>query len=328
MKSCDEGFFTPRAPSCLPRWQFLPPRRAVAQQATTLTISSRTLEVENFLRQGRQLELQRRWGEALVTHYEDALRLYPDEQSLERRFESARLHYDLGRRYADRSFCRSLTQLSPQQALDLYAGRAGEDPDALRRGAQLAATWWPAGPATSRWRWASRSSAEQNIPARDWPAIEPFRRGGPQDAGRADRGNPPGRLRRRGGGRRAGPATPRDRARPRRSSSASAGRPTAWIRIPPTSPRTSSARSIRRSRGISSAWGSSSRRRGASWSWCGSSAAAPPKRPASTPRDRILAIDGRSVKEVPPDQAANLLQGREGTTVALSVAAAGRPAAR
>ena len=76
--------------------------RRFAQQATTIAISSRTLQIEDLLQHGRQLEMQRRWGEA-VTHYEDALRLFPAEGSLERRFESARLHYDLGRRYADRS---------------------------------------------------------------------------------------------------------------------------------------------------------------------------------------------------------------------------------
>ena len=146
---------------------------AVAQQATTLTISSRTLEVENFLRQGRQLELQRRWGEA-VTYYEDALRLYPDEQSLERRFESARLHYDLGRRYADRSFCRSLTELSPQQALDLYAGvllkiqtHYVEEPNWR----DLVAC----GASDFEMALSEPVFSQQNIPARDWPAIEPFR---------------------------------------------------------------------------------------------------------------------------------------------------------
>ena len=94
---------------------------AVAQQDMTLTISSRTLEVENFLRQGRQLEFSG-GGAKRSRATKTPCGFTPDEQSLERRFESARLHYDLGRRYADRSFCRSLTELSPQQALDLYAG--------------------------------------------------------------------------------------------------------------------------------------------------------------------------------------------------------------
>ena len=40
-----------------------------------------------------------------------------------------------------------------------------------------------------------------------------------------------------------------------------------------------------------------------------------------------MAVDGRPVKEMPTDQAANLLQGREGTTVTLTLAAAGPGAA-
>lgn len=76
--------------------------------------------VNDLLRRGFQLESESRWGEAL-THYEDALRSFPGERSFERRYEYARLHYDLGRRYADRSFLRASDQLSRDAALDLYA---------------------------------------------------------------------------------------------------------------------------------------------------------------------------------------------------------------
>jgi carboxyl-terminal processing protease len=41
--------------------------------------------------------------------------------------------------------------------------------------------------------------------------------------------------------------------------------------------------------------------------------------------DRILAVDGRAAKAMQIDQAANLLQGREGTTASLVVAAPGQP---
>ena len=40
--------------------------------------------------------------------------------------------------------------------------------------------------------------------------------------------------------------------------------------------------------------------------------------------DRILAVDGASTKDLPTEQAANMLQGEEGTTVTLTVAAAGQ----
>ncbi len=76
--------------------------------------------VAELLRRGYQLESERRWGDAL-THYEDAIRSHPGEASFERRYEFARLHYDLGRRYADRSFLRASDALSREQALDLYS---------------------------------------------------------------------------------------------------------------------------------------------------------------------------------------------------------------
>jgi len=93
---------------------------ALAQQGTTLAMSNRPADIADALQRGRQLEVERRWGDAL-THYEDALRLYPGESSLQRRFDFTRLHYDLGRRYADRSFCEAATTLPLGRALDLYS---------------------------------------------------------------------------------------------------------------------------------------------------------------------------------------------------------------
>jgi carboxyl-terminal processing protease len=93
---------------------------ALAQQGTTIAISTGTGGVADLLQRGNDLEAGRRWGEAL-THYEDALRLFPGEASLQRRFEIARLHYDLQRRYADGSFLGEVAGLPPQEALDLYA---------------------------------------------------------------------------------------------------------------------------------------------------------------------------------------------------------------
>ena len=69
-----------------------------------INISDPRGDVAELLRGGQQLEQQRRWGEAL-THYEDAIRQYPHDAVLQQRFDAARLHYDLERRYTDRSFC-------------------------------------------------------------------------------------------------------------------------------------------------------------------------------------------------------------------------------
>ena len=95
---------------------------ALAQQGTTISIvgSPRPVGLSDVLQRGRRLESERRWGEAL-THYEESLRQYPGEGGLQQRFDAMRLHYDLGRRYADRSFCDSLSQLPAAKALELYA---------------------------------------------------------------------------------------------------------------------------------------------------------------------------------------------------------------
>jgi carboxyl-terminal processing protease len=77
-------------------------------------------EVYDYLRRGQALEGERRWGEA-VAYYEEALRQFPDDGSLKRRFDLARLHCDVARRYADRSFRQGLAQLSYASALDAYA---------------------------------------------------------------------------------------------------------------------------------------------------------------------------------------------------------------
>jgi carboxyl-terminal processing protease len=93
---------------------------AVAQQTTTISISVGADEVADLLRRGQDLESQRRWSEAL-SHYEDAIRQYPGESDLRRHFEVSRLHYELQRRYADRSFLGSVVSLPSDEALDLYA---------------------------------------------------------------------------------------------------------------------------------------------------------------------------------------------------------------
>ncbi len=119
----------------MPRWVLQTGRRAlpvlailllalvsaavVAQSTTTISIVSDPTEVDRLLEQGYRLERKGRWGEAL-SHYEEALRQYPDERSLRRRFEHVRVHYDLGRRLADRSFNEAVARLPLDRALALY----------------------------------------------------------------------------------------------------------------------------------------------------------------------------------------------------------------
>ncbi|MHB1037398.1 MAG: S41 family peptidase [Pirellulales bacterium] len=84
-----------------------------------VTTASTTSDLDDTLRRGQQLEGERRWGEAL-SHYEDALRRHPDAQNLERRAQVAKIHYDLARRYADSSFRETLGRMGHREALDLY----------------------------------------------------------------------------------------------------------------------------------------------------------------------------------------------------------------
>jgi carboxyl-terminal processing protease len=73
-----------------------------------------------ILLRGQKFETQRRWGEALSL-YEDAYRSNPAFPGLNSRIDLARIHYDLDRRYADGSFRRSLSQLDETRALELYS---------------------------------------------------------------------------------------------------------------------------------------------------------------------------------------------------------------
>ena len=68
---------------------------------------------------GQKFEQERRWGDAL-TLYEDALRHRPGDPALGPRHEVAKIHYDLARRYNDSQFPRSLANLKERDVAALY----------------------------------------------------------------------------------------------------------------------------------------------------------------------------------------------------------------
>ena len=72
-----------------------------------------------LLQQGAYLEKQQKWGEAL-SHYEDAIKRFPHDETLQGHQDLARIHYDLDRRYDDRSYRATMEALSTQQANELY----------------------------------------------------------------------------------------------------------------------------------------------------------------------------------------------------------------
>jgi len=100
--------------------QLLPVPAAPASGASASSAVAVPAIDPDILVRGQRFEQQRRWGEALSL-YEDAYRSNPAATVLNERIDLARIHYDLGRRYADASFRRSLTQLDESRALDLYA---------------------------------------------------------------------------------------------------------------------------------------------------------------------------------------------------------------
>ena len=73
-----------------------------------------------ILQIGVELEKQRKWIEA-IQHYETASRCLPEQSEIRRRLLISRLHHDVARRSADTAIREMLTNVSEQDALELYA---------------------------------------------------------------------------------------------------------------------------------------------------------------------------------------------------------------
>ncbi|MFN6301146.1 MAG: S41 family peptidase [Planctomycetota bacterium] len=78
-----------------------------------------TLQADEVLRVGKGLEQQRRWQEA-IQHYEKSLKSLPLNKQITERMQISRVHLDVTRRYADRSFIESVERSTPAQALEVY----------------------------------------------------------------------------------------------------------------------------------------------------------------------------------------------------------------
>jgi len=86
---------------------------------TKLVDAAERVPVDEVLAEGLQLEQQRRWTDA-VRHYESSLRTWEKEPRITQRLLIARLHFDIDRRYEDKSYLDSLSAIPTPQALDLY----------------------------------------------------------------------------------------------------------------------------------------------------------------------------------------------------------------
>ena len=74
----------------------------------------------DILSDGLELEGEAKWGEALSL-YQRALRESPDNANLQQRRTIVRLHFDLERRYSDRSFLASVTNTTNSKTLEVYS---------------------------------------------------------------------------------------------------------------------------------------------------------------------------------------------------------------
>lgn len=97
---------------------------AIAGNSTTVaqdvTSQPSIADIDVVLQNGRTLENEGRWGEAL-TVYQSALKTAPENELLKTRRAVSRIHYDLKRRYSDSSFVRTVDHCDNTKASNAYA---------------------------------------------------------------------------------------------------------------------------------------------------------------------------------------------------------------
>jgi carboxyl-terminal processing protease len=85
--------------------------------------SSRTAQVPTSLPQainsGVDLEVSKKWIDA-ITHYEKAIKLFPDNKDLELGLRRSKIQFSIERRYTDNTFHKSLLTMQRQEALALF----------------------------------------------------------------------------------------------------------------------------------------------------------------------------------------------------------------
>ncbi len=88
-------------------------------EIVSISADAHSMAAADLLDQGRTLEQEHRWGDALAL-YEEAVRKHPEDKNLSERFNVARLHFGVQRRYVDRSFLKTVSTLDPAEAHQLY----------------------------------------------------------------------------------------------------------------------------------------------------------------------------------------------------------------
>ncbi len=75
--------------------------------------------VRELAQNGAELERSHKWLEA-IEHYEHALKAWPDNKELEYGLRRSKIHFSVERRYTDQSFLKSLKSLPRTEALALF----------------------------------------------------------------------------------------------------------------------------------------------------------------------------------------------------------------
>jgi carboxyl-terminal processing protease len=92
---------------------------SIAGTSESTPSEAREREDVSVLQVGRQLESEKRWHEAIL-FYEKAIRRDAGNSEVNNRLQTARVHFDVVRRYSDRSFIDTVKRSTPSEALDVY----------------------------------------------------------------------------------------------------------------------------------------------------------------------------------------------------------------
>ncbi len=111
---------TPRRPSLLAWAPVLFSLLLVSTTAAQQPAPTEPAEVAKALSAGLELEQKGSWSEALGK-YEEALHDFPESAALQQRFDIARVHHSLDRRYSDPSFLGAVRTFGEREARELYS---------------------------------------------------------------------------------------------------------------------------------------------------------------------------------------------------------------
>lgn len=101
-------------------WNTVTTQSTIAETTVAADAPDAPAARDQSLADGLVLERAEQWGDA-IDHYESATRAYPDDRILYQRLLISRLHFDVKRRYDDKTYLRSVRELTTSQTLDLYS---------------------------------------------------------------------------------------------------------------------------------------------------------------------------------------------------------------